>query len=258
MTSPRPAPRLSLSTRVAGVSVLDAVYPGGHAYPFHCDERPRISVVLGGALLEEARGQEVTASAASVVVKPADVRHRNTFGPNGARLLSVVAPNALLAGDGLEVWRWHHGGPVGRAAVRFVHAVRNTPTDAEDDLWSLLDAVTATDPTSRTAAPSWLLQTKERLEDEVVSGPSIASLAADADVHPVALARAFRRAFGCPPTVYRRRLRVRAATGLLASSTVPMAEIALEAGFADQSHMCREVRADLGMPPGRLRALLSA
>ena len=86
----------------------------------------------------------------------------------------------------------------------------------------------------------------------------MASLAADADVHPVSLARAFRRAFGCSPTAYRRRVRVRAATGLLASTALPAVEVAFAAGFADQSHMCRDVRTEFGTTPSRLRALLGA
>ena len=146
MPDSRPTPRLALSTRVAGVSVVDAVYPAGHEYPYHCDGHPRISIVLGGSLREEARGQDVTASAASVVVKPADVRHRNVFGPQGARLLSVVAPAPLLKGHdgwGLDRWRWHHAGSVGRAALQFVHSVRTAPEDAEDGLWDLLGSVTS-------------------------------------------------------------------------------------------------------------------
>ena len=253
-------PQLALSTHVGGASVVDAVYPAGHAYPFHCDGQPRVSVVLGGSLLEEARGQEVTATAASVVVKPADVRHRNVFGPSGARLLSVVAPTRLLDGydgGGLDLWRWHHAGPVGQAAVRFVRAVRYAPEDAEDELLALLGAALEPDTGPRTVPP-WLLRARERLDDEVAPGPSVASLAADADVHPVAFARAFRRAFGCAPTAYRRRSRVRAATGLLASTDLPAAEVALATGFADQSHLCRDVQTEYGTSPGRLRRLLSA
>ncbi len=260
MPTVSPTPRLALSARVAGVPVVDAVYPAGHRYPYHCDGHLRVSIVLGGALGEEARGQEATASAASVVVKPGDVRHRNTFGPQGARLLSVVDPTPLLEGydgRGLDGWRWHHGGPVSRAAVQFVHSVRTAPEDAEDDLWDLLGSVTAERRLPR-ATPSWLTQARARLDDEATSPPSVATLAADADVHPVSLARAFRRAFGCAPTAYRRRLRVRVATSLLASTTVPAAEVALEAGFADQSHMCRDVRTELGTTPSRLRALLGA
>ncbi len=122
----------------------------------------------------------------------------------------------------------------------------------------MLGSVVAPTGAASKAVPPWVLRARERLDDEATAAPSVATLAADADVHPVSLARAFRRAFGCSPTAYRRRLRVRAATGLLASTPLPAVEVALAAGFADQSHMCRDVRTELGTTPGRLRTLLRA
>lgn len=245
-----------LITHVAGAGVVDTTYPGDLRSSYHVDGHPRISIVLQGTLREEAHRQEVVASAASVVVKPADVVHRNAFGPRGARLLTLLVPPEHVADvEGLDQWAWHHAGPVGGAALRLARSIRREPEDAEDEFWSFLATLgPSTDPPTR-AVPDWLRRTRERLDDEVADGPSVESLAQDAGVHPVSLARAFRRAFGCSPTAYRRRRRVRAAADLLASSRRPAAEIALAAGFADQSHMCRAVRDDLGLTPGQLRRL---
>ena len=248
---PTPRPSFALVAHVAGAPVWDGAYPPGYRYAPHCDHAPRVSIVLQGALREEARGTDETATAASVVVKPADVRHRNEFGPVGARLLSVALTDGLA--PGLDRWRWHHAGPVGAAALQFARSVRHVPAEAEDALWSLLEALGGAVDHPEAVAP-WLLRAKERMDDEGPGASSVADLAAEADVHPVSLARAFRRAFGCAPTAYRRRLRVRRAADLLASTDAPAAQVALEAGFADQSHMCRDVRADLGLTPGQLRA----
>ncbi len=243
---------------VAGVRVVDTTYPEHLRSPFHCDGHLRISIVLQGSLLEEAHNHEVIASAASVVLKPADVRHRNEFGPDGARLLSLLGSSDLLeAPRQLDEWQWHHAGPVGAAALQLVRSIGKTPDDAEDDLWSFLAALIPSGIKSR-AVPDWILRAKERLNDAFAEGPSIEALAEDAGVHPVSLARAFRRAFGCSPTAYRWHRRVRAAADLLVSSCRPAAEIAINTGFADQSHMCREVRDELGLTPGQLRDLPNA
>jgi len=254
--TPPDRPAFADLARLGDAVVFDGVYPPSHRFEPHTDGRPRVSVVLRGAVTEEACGREEVASAASVVVKPADVRHRNAFGPEGARLVSVVLPEALWSG-GLDDWRWHHAGPAGGAALRFVRSLHQSPETAEDDLWALLAAVTPDDDEPGPAAP-WLLRTKEHMDDAPADAPSVAALAADADVHPVSLARAFRRAFGVAPSTYRRRLRVRRAADLLASSDAPAVQVALDTGFADQSHMCRDVRAELGLTPGQLRALSSA
>jgi AraC family transcriptional regulator len=78
-------------------------------------------------------------------------------------------------------------------------------------------------------------------------------LAVGVGVHPVTLARAFRRAFGCTIGEYLRRLRIERAAEQLATGTQPLAEIALAAGFADQSHFSNVFRRRVGMSPSAYR-----
>jgi len=71
-------------------------------------------------------------------------------------------------------------------------------------------------------------------------------------VHPVHLAAAFRRHFGCTPGAYLRRARVERAAAML-KRRLSLAEVALRCGFADQSHMTHAFRRTLGVTPGMLR-----
>ena len=64
-----------------------------------------------------------------------------------------------------------------------------------------------------------------------------------AQAYPLAHAsRAFLRSHGMPPQLLRRELRCRRALALLAGDA-PMAEVAAPAGFSDQSHLNRTLRA---------------
>jgi AraC family transcriptional regulator len=72
-------------------------------------------------------------------------------------------------------------------------------------------------------------------------------------VHPVTLARAFRRAFGCTVGEYVRRLRIERAARQLADSDLSLAEIALGAGFSDQSHFSNLFRRHTGLSPFQFR-----
>jgi AraC-like DNA-binding protein len=85
---------------------------------------------------------------------------------------------------------------------------------------------------------------------------SLAELAAAVGVHRAHLARAFRDHYGGTLGGFARRLRVERALRLLAEDDRPLAEIAMDTGFTDQSHMTRAVSAAAGISPGRLRALL--
>jgi AraC-like DNA-binding protein len=62
------------------------------------------------------------------------------------------------------------------------------------------------------------------------------------------LARQFKQAFGLSPHAYLVRLRLRAARALLARGREP-AQVAIEVGFADQSHLGRWFRRTYRLTP---------
>jgi AraC-like DNA-binding protein len=71
--------------------------------------------------------------------------------------------------------------------------------------------------------------------------------------HHVHLAREFRRHFGCTIGQFMRQRRVEFGSHRLTASTDSLAEIAFDAGFADQSHFANVFRGLVGMSPGAFR-----
>jgi AraC family transcriptional regulator len=82
-------------------------------------------------------------------------------------------------------------------------------------------------------------------------------LAHEAGVHPVHLARVFRRIEKRTPGEYQQRLQVRAACELLPDPEWPLVVIAAECGFADQSHFTRVFRKLTGTTPAQFRRTLA-
>src|SRR3546814_17031619 len=70
-----------------------------------------------------------------------------------------------------------------------------------------------------------------------------------AGVHPVHLAREFHRRFGCTVGHYIRQRRIEFACHRLTASRDPLFEVAVEAGFSDQSHLTKPFRRLVGLPP---------
>jgi AraC family transcriptional regulator len=66
-------------------------------------------------------------------------------------------------------------------------------------------------------------------------------------------ARAYRRSTTMPPHRWLTLRRVEHAQYLLLSTDLPIAQIALECGFADQSHFTTVFRRAIGIPPGAWR-----
>lgn len=66
-------------------------------------------------------------------------------------------------------------------------------------------------------------------------------------------ARSFRKAFAITPHKYIQSLRVERAKHRIISSNDPLAQIAVECGFSDQSHMNRVFKRIMGITPNVLR-----
>lgn len=95
---------------------------------------------------------------------------------------------------------------------------------------------------------------EEFLRESFTEHPTLAQVASAAGVHPVYLAREFRRFHGCTIGEYIRRLRVERACRQLSSSGESLATIAASAGFSDQSHFSRTFKRLMGMTPAQYRA----
>jgi AraC-like DNA-binding protein len=79
-------------------------------------------------------------------------------------------------------------------------------------------------------------------------------LAREAAVSPHHLSRLFRAETGETISRYRNRIRVRLALERLAEGEQPLARLAADLGFADQAHLTRVVRTEVGQTPSSLRA----
>ena len=89
------------------------------------------------------------------------------------------------------------------------------------------------------------------LEASVASPPSVDALAALADVHATHLLRTFRRHHGATISNYVRARRIERARAEVAKADRPLSAIALDPGFADQSHFTRAFRQAFGETPGQ-------
>jgi AraC family transcriptional regulator len=70
--------------------------------------------------------------------------------------------------------------------------------------------------------------------------------------------RAFGGSFGCPPHRFITRCRVERAKELMLEAHVPLRQIAMECGFADQAHFSRIFLRFVGVSPARWRRALAA
>jgi AraC family transcriptional regulator len=108
---------------------------------------------------------------------------------------------------------------------------------------------------SASRPPSWLYQVREILHDQFSEHLTLASIAKSAGVHPVHMAREFRKHFRLTIGEYLRQLRIQFACAKLSNSDSALPEIALEAGFSHQSHFSRTFKRLTGMTPAEYRKI---
>lgn len=102
-------------------------------------------------------------------------------------------------------------------------------------------------------APWQIRRATEFLEANLQGNTSLYSVAAECELSVSHFARAFRKTFGRPPYRWLIERRVDMAKTYLLHSDLPLADIALRCGFADQSALSKSFRRLLNQSPGEWR-----
>lgn len=92
---------------------------------------------------------------------------------------------------------------------------------------------------------------RDALADLLLANPNarLDAWAEQNKLSAAALSRGFGRAFGITAAAFRAEARAHRAYALIAETAMPLSTVAVEAGFADQSHMTRAVKALTGAAP---------
>ncbi len=232
--------------------------PCSRKVPRHEHELAYVTVVLRGDYLEGDQGLEELRPM-TAVFNPSGARHETVIGPAGASFFTIELREERLRQLGIRLplqTEFDRGaGAMLWPGLRLYSAFKARTTDPlvlESHVMELLAAIVGSASRER-SVPWWLGRVKERMHEEFRDNIRMRDLAGDAGVHPVHLARVFRVQEGRTPGDYLQRLRVRAACHLLRDDDYPLASIAAECGFADQSHFTRVFRKLTGTTPAQFR-----
>jgi AraC family transcriptional regulator len=250
----------------SGAVFSDLRHPFARKLPMHSHDLPFFGLLLRGFYGERYGREQKQFSPMSLMFRPAGIPHQDEIAPGGLRFFHIelqpgwkarIAECSGKLDRGCEDSR---GGPLFWLAMqlyRETFAVEQSDPLCVESLLAEVTGLAASIPMQeKKQAPLWLTRVLEKLHAEYCSQLTLDDLSTAAGVHPVHLSRVFRRFQREGIGEYTRRLRVRASCRYLLDRELPLAEISLLTGFADQSHFTREFRRITGLTPHAFRSQL--
>ena len=252
----------------AGLKLSESTYPAHLRMPSHSHEHSYLGIVLSGGYTERVGRTNRERKTLTTVFHPQGEFHSVAFHTSRVRIFRIeiagewrkrVGQYMKLPDESAE----SDGGPLASLGLRLHNEFRSR------DSWSglaieglalemMAELARSSGNKADGAAPAWLDGVRQRLASRIEETPPLAELAAGAGVHPVHLAREFRKHFRCTIGDFIRRVRVEFACREIAETDAPLSEVALAAGFYDQSHFSNIFRRFTGTTPAAYRAICRA
>jgi AraC family transcriptional regulator len=251
------------SKSIADLQLTDLLYEPKVAVPKHNHSQASLCLVRKGALTERYGQKSIDSNSSMLLFRPAGVLHSDRFGATVTECF-MIDFGSLWVTRFEDYSSWMHQ-PIGFNDGELLWLVKKIRSEAlEADIFTPLiieglmyeigaKIARKSKAGSDSIMPPWLKRVRNMLHDHFRENLTLEYLAKIADVHPMYLSATFKKHHRCGVGEYIRRLRVEFACSQLLTTNNNLADIALEAGFANQSHFSRIFRNATGITPRHYR-----
>lgn len=245
-------------------AVTEAHFPPGALLEAHTHDRAVFGVMLQGSFETRIATHALACDRSSSWVEPREAKHANAVGTGGAWVV-VVQPNPARAAEYealahfLDSIYLNRNPEIASHARRVAGEIASpdglTPLSIESAVLAMLASAARLSLIRERGrqAPAWLRRARDIIHENFQSAPGLTDIARSVDVPPTQLAHSFKQRFGTTVGGYARELRLAWVLERIVSTDEALASLALQAGYADQSHMHRECKARTGFTPRQLR-----
>ncbi len=261
---PVKAGTLDRSADFGGLVLTETIRQPGLVLPPHYHANTNIALVLRGIFVETIGRRPYDVGPGSLILRPAGEMHSNHYDREEARCLIIeVRPQRLemirQTSDVLERASFHRNQRTLTLTRRLQNELYFTdeasPLAIEALTLELLSQAARLDSArTQPIASRALREARDFIHARFAERITLSDIARAAGIHPAHLAKMFRRHYRCTVGEYIRRLRLQAAEHELSFSDKTLGEIALAAGFYDQSHFTRAFKLQSGQTPSAYRA----
>lgn len=254
--------------RAGGLVLAEVAYEPGQRIHRHQHAHARFVLVLQGTVTETPGDETDAYGSSTLLFRRADEPHSYAVADSGARCLIVDMDAGWCArvqeqAQVLARSAAFRGGFVVHLAHRLYGEFRMRDEVSRLVIESvalgmLAEASRSVAREADRPAPAWLRQARAFVEQHFAEPVPLRAVAQRVGIHPVHLARTFRRVYQTTFGGYVRQVRIDFARRELAASSGSLSEIAAAAGFCDQSHFTRLFKQHTGLTPAEYRTSLQA
>jgi AraC family transcriptional regulator len=246
---------------VSGFSLVELNYSPNVEISTHAHEQANFCMSIEGGCTEVYASKKREYKPLTLNFLPPHQTHSIKTSSIGMRAFSIdIAPHWLerMREHSLDVENsiFYQGGILTRLLLRLYDEFRNTDAAsllAIEGLALEMLAEVSRYQIEENSSPGWLKQAEEIIREQFSINLSLSKIAQEVEVHPVHLARAFRKHYHCSIGEYIRQLRIEDVCRKMTASKTSLIEIALTTGFSDQSHFTRIFKRLKGMTPAEYR-----
>jgi AraC family transcriptional regulator len=245
--------------QAGGFTLSETRYRAASSLPSHSHESGYLGFILKGSYLEKYDGKIRSCEPQMILYHPADELHSQFFDRTTVHLFRVeISFERLNNYDLIIDGRDFRGGlPVALAQNLYREFRHDDPFSdlAIEGLALELLANLARDSRSHesTYPQAWLRRAYELVRSRYLERFTLNEIASEVGVHPVTLAREFRKHYGSTIGHMVRQERIGFACGRLRTSGESLGSIAIAAGFYDQSHFAKVFKQFVGVTPACYR-----
>ena len=253
---------ITRSINVADFILAESAFAPHYQLPRHAHENSYFCVGLQGHYTERYGSREIVCRPSTVTYRAPDRTHEAVIHGADTRVFMLeISPSWIerLRADSLtlKITSDFCEGALPSLCAKLYREFNKTDTAAKLAIEGLaleFLAEAARQPRAGIGTvPAWLRQARELIIEHSSETLKVAEIAAEVGVHPVYLATAFRQKFGVTIGEFVRRLRIERACAELVKGDLPLSMIALQTGFADQSHFSKVFKSYVGMTPHKYR-----
>ena len=218
----------------------------------------RLSFVIAGRCAEDTDAGSFLLQPGDLLLKSRLEVHENRMSERGLSVLTIEPRDDKSAefADEIDCRGWSLNRSIEdlRLGVAFWQALDSKCTNSVDTIAMDMVARATHIDQPRRQAPQWLVDIHADLMDVSFSQLSIQKRAQDAGVHPAHASRLFKACFGTTFTKHAQNHAIRRALNYVSLGR-ELSQVAVAAGFFDQSHFARVLRQEVGIKPAQLRRL---